>query len=293
MINNRFAQMVLMAIQRLQDPYYQGFAAQAAFYYMMSIVPLIIVLSQMLNIFNISTDFIQEIVSRYLPGVIGDSLSGWLTQSDNTTTSIVHTIVALWAASRAQFSMTRITNYTMSGGKSTGKGYFQERFRALFTIFVTIIALSFGLVAVVFGEQILYAVLAAMKMKLGITYEVSGIWMILRWVFSFIMYLLMVFLNSIVSLTEKKGLRSVLDMLPGSIFSAVGMLLVTLVYARYTNYAMTAGNYNIIYGSLATIVALLFWFYFISWVQCLGVLFNKVWLDTGAGKLRKRLSSGR
>ena len=144
--------MVLMAIQRLQDPYYQGFAAQAAFYYMMSIVPLIIVLSQMLNIFNISTDFIQEIVSRYLPGVIGDSLSGWLTQSDNTTTSIVLTIVALWAASRAQFSMTRITNYTMSGGKSTGKGYFQERFRALFTIFVTIIALSFGLVAVVFGE---------------------------------------------------------------------------------------------------------------------------------------------
>ena len=101
MINNRFAQMVLMAIQRLQDPYYQGFAAQAAFYYMMSIVPLIIVLSQMLNIFNISTDFIQDIVSRYLPGVIGDSLSGWLTQSDNTTTSIVLTIVALWAASRA------------------------------------------------------------------------------------------------------------------------------------------------------------------------------------------------
>lgn len=287
MINNRFSQMVLMGIQRLQDPYYQGFAAQAAFFYLMSIVPLIIVMSQMLDIFNISTDFIQELVEKYLPGVIGDSLSGWLTQSNNTTTSIVFTIVALWAASRAQFSMTRITNYTMSGGKSTGKGYIKERFRAIFTIIVTIVALTFSLIVVVFGEQILYAVTTAMHVN---TYHMSGLWKVLRWIMAFLLYLLMVFLNSIVSLSDRKALDSILDMLPGSIFSAVGMLLVTLVYSQYANYAMTAGNYNIIYGSLATIVALMFWFYLIAWVQCLGVLFNKVWMDTGAGRLRRRLS---
>ena len=288
MVNNRFAQMVLMGVQRLQDPYYQGFAAQAAFYYLMSIVPIIIVLSQMLNVFNISTDFIEEMLQRYVPGVIGDSVNDWLIQSSNTTTSIVLLIIALWSASRAQFAMTRITNYTMSGGKSTGKGYFQERFRSILTIFVTIVALSFSLVVVVFGEQILYAVLAGIKLKLGIVYEVNTVWMFLRWVLAFIMYLLMVFLNNVVSLTDRKSVNKLHEMLPGSIFSAVGMVLVTLIYSKYTNYAMTAGNYNIIYGSLATIVALLFWFYFISWVQCLGVLFNKVWMDTGAGKLRKK-----
>lgn len=288
MVNNRFAQMVLMGVQRLQDPYYQGFAAQAAFYYLMSIVPIIIVLSQMLNVFNISTDFIEEMLQRYVPGVIGDSVNDWLIQSSNTTTSIVLLIIALWSASRAQFAMTRITNYTMSGGKSTGKGYFQERFRSILTIFVTIVALSFSLVVVVFGEQILYAVLAGIKLKLGIVYEVNTVWMFLRWVLAFIMYLLMVFLNNVVSLTDRKSVNKLHEMLPGSIFSAVGMVLVTLIYSKYTNYAMTAGNYNIIYGSLATIVALLFWFYFISWVQCLGVLFNKVWMDTGAGELRKK-----
>ena len=62
--------------------------------------------------------------------------------------------------------------------------------------------------------------------------------------------------------------------------ASAGMLIVTLIYSKYTNYALSAGNYNILYGSLASIVALLFWFYFIAWVQCLGVLFNKVWKDT-------------
>lgn len=288
MVNNRFAQMVLMGVQRLQDPYYQGFAAQAAFYYLMSIVPIIIVLSQMMNVFNISTDFIEEMLQRYVPGVIGDSVNDWLVQSSNTTTSIVLLVIALWSASRAQFAMTRITNYTMSGGKSTGKGYFQERFRSILTIFVTIVALTFSLVVVVFGEQILYAVLAGIRLKLGIVYEVNKVWMFLRWILAFVMYLLMVYLNNLVSLTDRKSVKKISGMLPGSIFSAVGMVLVTLIYSKYTNYAMTAGNYNIIYGSLATIVALLFWFYFISWVQCLGVLFNKVLIDTGAGELRKR-----
>lgn len=281
--------MVLMSVQRFQDPYYQGFAAQAAFFYMMSIVPIIIVLSQVLNVFNISTDFIEDMLNRYLPGIIGSSLNEWLIQSDNTTTNIILLVIALWAASRAQFSMTRIANYTMSGGKSTGKGYFQERLRACFTMFVTIVALSFSLVVIVFGEQILYAVLAGIKYKVGVAYHVNGIWKALRWFMAFLMYLLMVYLNTVVTLTEReKGFRNILKMLPGSIFSAVGMMVVTMLYSKYTDYAMTAGNYNIIYGSLATIVALMFWFYFISWVQCLGVMFNKVLQETATnGYVRK------
>ena len=56
------------------------------------------------------------------------------------------------------------------------------------------------------------------------------------------------------------------------------MLVVTIVYSVYANYTV---NYDIIYGSLASMVALLFWFYFLSWVLCLGIVFNKVWKDTG------------
>lgn len=277
MVKSRFGQMILLGIQRFQDPYYQGFAAQMAFFYLLSIVPLIIVFSQLLDVFSISTELIEELLKQYAGGVIGDSVSGWLEGSGSVTTNIVLIATVLWSSSRAQFAMTRITNYTLTAGRSTGKGYFQERFRSIVTILITIFSLAFALIVIVFGEKILYVVLSGLEVMLNVKYEVDNVWMGLRWVFAFVLYFLMVTLNYYIIPTERGRIREVL---PGSIFASVGMLIVTLIYSKYTNYALSAGNYNILYGSLASIVALLFWFYFIAWVQCLGVLFNKVWKDT-------------
>lgn len=277
MVKSRFGQMILLGIQRFQDPYYQGFAAQMAFFYLLSIVPLIIVFSQLLDVFSISTELIEELLKQYAGGVIGESVSGWLEGSGSVTTNIVLIATVLWSSSRAQFAMTRITNYTLTAGRSTGKGYFQERFRSIVTILITIFSLAFALIVIVFGEKILYVVLSGLEVMLNVKYEVDNVWMGLRWVFAFVLYFLMVTLNYYIIPTERGRIREVL---PGSIFASVGMLIVTLIYSKYTNYALSAGNYNILYGSLASIVALLFWFYFIAWVQCLGVLFNKVWKDT-------------
>ena len=277
MVKSRFGQMILLGIQRFQDPYYQGFAAQMAFFYLLSIVPLIIVFSQLLDVFSISTELIEELLKQYAGGVIGDSVSGWLEGSGSVTTNIVLIATVLWSSSRAQFAMTRITNYTLTAGRSTGKGYFQERFRSIVTILITIFSLAFALIVIVFGEKILYVVLSGLEVMLNVKYEVDNVWMGLRWVFAFALYFLMVTLNYYIIPTERGRIR---EGLPGSIFASAGMLIVTLIYSKYTNYALSAGNYNILYGSLASIVALLFWFYFIAWVQCLGVLFNKVWKDT-------------
>ena len=277
MVKSRFGQMILLGIQRFQDPYYQGFAAQMAFFYLLSIVPLIIVFSQLLDVFSISTELIEELLKQYAGGVIGDSVSGWLEGSGSVTTNIVLIATVLWSSSRAQFAMTRITNYTLTAGRSTGKGYFQERFRSIVTILITIFSLAFALIVIVFGEKILYVVLNGLEVMLNVKYEVDNVWMGLRWIFAFALYFLMVTLNYYIIPTERGRIREVL---PGSIFASAGMLIVTLIYSKYTNYALSAGNYNILYGSLASIVALLFWFYFIAWVQCLGVLFNKVWKDT-------------
>ena len=65
--------------------------------------------------------------------------------------------------------------------------------------------------------------------------------------------------------------------MPGSVFCAIGMLVVTMGYAGYTAHAV---NNNLLYGSMASLAVLMFWFYFISWVMVLGILVNKVWDDT-------------
>ncbi len=266
--------MILLGIKQFSDPYYQGFAAQMSFYIMLSLVPTIIVVSQLLGILDISLDFLDEWIREYVAPGMGDTLRGLLNYRPATTANIVMVVMALWASSRAQFSMMRITNYTYSNGRTTGS-FWSERFRAVKTMALTVFTLAFIAIILVYGKLILQLFLG----KLIEGTMIDTLWTWLRWPLAWVLYFLMVSYNYYVLPSEKLPFR---EILPGSVFGAVGMLVVTIVYSYYADYTV---NYDIIYGSLASMVALLFWFYFLSWVLCLGILFNKVWKDTKGGEL--------
>lgn len=268
-MNTRLARMVLLGIKQFRDPYYQGVAAQMSFYFILSIVPTVIVLSQLLGFMDISMDFIESWIVKYVAPSMSKVLMDMLDYKPATTSNIVMIVMALWAASRSQFSMMRIANYTYTSGKTTG-GFFSERLRSMKTMSLTLFTFVFVAVILVYGQMILLAVFG--KIIEGSTLE--NLWIGFRWPLAGALYFLMVSYNYYVLPNEKLPFR---EIVPGSIFAALGMLVVTIVYSAYVNYTV---NYNIIYGSLASIVALMFWFYFLSWVLCLGILFNKVWKDT-------------
>lgn len=193
--------------------------------------------------------------------------------------NIFFLIVAMWAASRASFSIMRITNYTLTDGRNTGKGYFSERFRAVKTMGITIITIVISLVILAYGKLILTAIVAALGLDTAVIVEST--WMWLRWLLGFAIYFFMISYNYYILPTKKVEYRKVL---PGSIFASVGLLLVTWLYSRYTN---SLADYDLLYGALSSVVGIMFWFYFLAWVLCLGVLCNKVWEDT-SGPVSKR-----
>ena len=129
--------MVLLGIRQFRDPYYQGFAAQMSFYIMLSLVPTIIVLSQLLGFLDISLDFLDEWIAEYVAPSMGDTLRSLLNYRPAATSNLILIMMALWAASRAQFSMMRIANYTYSSGRTTGT-FWRERFRAVKTMALTV-----------------------------------------------------------------------------------------------------------------------------------------------------------
>jgi membrane protein len=261
--------MILLGFKQFSDPYYQGFAAQMSFYIMLSLMPTLLVLSQLLGLLDIPLDYLENLVSKYMDEGMADTLQDLLTVKSATTSNIVMIVMALWAASRAQFCMMRIANYTYSSGRTTGN-FFAERIRSLKTMSLTLFTLAFVMIIPVYGSLIL-------RLLFGKLIEgtlLDSLWTFLRWPMAGALYFLMVSYLYYVLPNKKMGFR---EILPGSIFGAIGMLVVTIVYAFYANYMV---NYDIIYGSLASIVALLFWFYFLSWALCLGILFNKVWKDT-------------
>lgn len=267
--------MVLLGIKQFRDPYYQGFAAQLSFYYTLSLVPIVILISQVLGVM-FGEDIKEAIgwILNYSEGALAEEIVKLLSYKTATALNLVFIVVALWAASRAQFSMMRIANYTFTDGRSTGNGYWRERFRAILNMTLTILTVIFALLVLVYGEQILQIVLSL----LSLGEESAKIWLILRWPISLGLYFLMISYNYYVLPSKRRRYR---DNIPGTIFASVGLLLVTFVYSTYVT---GIAKYDIIYGSLASVVALLFWFYFLAWVMFLGILMNKVWSETGSSK---------
>ena len=280
-MRQRLLQMTFLGIKQFRDPYYQGFAAQISFYLLLSIVPMFLLLTQILGYFHLplNNQYVVEWISKYT----GEQLSGMLLNliqfSSAGAGNIVFLCVALWAASRAQFAIMRITNYTFTEGKNTGKGYSRERLRAVRTMIVTLFTIAFALLILGYGDLLLRTVVKLFD--LDADKYINSIWMYLRWLLGLALYFLMVSYNYYILPTNRVPFRKILT---GSVFASVGMLLVTLVYAKYTS---SVANYDIIYGALSSIVAVLFWFYFLAWVLCLGILVNKVWDDTTSFSKRK------
>ena len=273
-LRRRFTAILASGYRQLNDPYYQGFAAQVAFYLLLSVVPTIILLSQILGVFSLSLELLSEWALSYLPAETVNLIIGLFDYVPPAAGNAVFVIVVLWSASRAQFAMMRITNYTFSGGMTTGKGYLRDRLRAVFTIAVTLFTVTFALVVLVYG-QIIINVLVSHIIKGGVLLEhLNRFWGLARWPAAMALYFLMVSFNYYILPIERVKFRKIL---PGSILASVGMLIVTGAFSIYIE---NIANYDIVYGSLASIVALLFWFYLLSWTLGLGIIFNRAWNET-------------
>lgn len=272
--------MFIVGFRQIQDPYYHGFAAQISFYLMLSVVPIFLLLIQMLGLFNINAGTVLAIIEQYT----GNHMSGLIESLFEFNYigfgNIVFLIIALWAGSRASFAIARITNYTLTEGETTGKNYFVERARAIITMFLTVLSLVAALLILCYGKVILLGMFSVLR--INDTSFVDSFWMWLRWPLGFILYFLIIGYNYYILPTKRRPFRTVI---PGAVFAAFGMVIVSWAYSFYTD---TLVNYDITYGALSTVVAVMMWFLLLSWVLILGVMCNKVFADTSLPFSKRR-----
>ncbi|MBQ3322770.1 MAG: YihY/virulence factor BrkB family protein [Firmicutes bacterium] len=269
---NRFKRMFIVGFQQIQDPYYHGFAAQISFYMMLSVVPILILIIQLLGLIGISMETALNVVEQYTGNSISNVLSIIFEFSSIGFGNIIFLIIALWAGSRASFAISRIANYTMTEGQNTGKNYFIERARAILTMLLTMISLVVAIVILCYGKIILIGALTALR--IDDTSFVDSFWLWLRWPLAFVLYFFIIGYNFYILPTVRKPFRTVI---PGALFASIGMLIVSWVYTFYTSSLV---NYDIMYGALSSVVALMIWFLLLSWVLILGLMCNKVVEDT-------------
>lgn len=265
----RLHTMIVLGFKQFRDPYYQGIAAQVAFFFLLSVVPTTLLLSQLFRFFNISAEDISSLLNVEIPREYSYLIAYIMGSRQETSTNLLLTGLAVWAASRVQFTLIRVTHFTNSEDRDAGK-YWRERGKSMLIVILTVILLAVIAAMLVYGD--LFFRLFARNARWIQLWDT--VWQYMKWPVAGAVYLLLIAYNYYVLSVRKIKFR---DIMPGSIFCATGMLLVTVIYSFYADHAV---NNNILYGPMASLAVLMFWFYFMSWVLVLGILFNKVWADT-------------
>lgn len=272
MARKNTSHMIKKVIRRMMDPYFQGAAAELGFYFLFSLLPVSILLGQLLGIFSISRNVIDEMIQLYVVPEFASKLSQYLAYTPSGTMSAFFVIFALWAASKAQYSLIRISNYSYEHEpKGLGGGYFRERIRAVMTMMLMLFMVVFSLIILAYGEVLMDLAILYLNNILHIQLQISVIWYLIRWPVGIAVIFLIIFYNYHAFPYEKLPFRKVI---PGSIFASFGILFTTWVYSVY---ASRFSSYDLLYGSMATIVALLFWFYLLGSILVIGIQVNIVW----------------
>ena len=258
----KFLNIVFHLWRQFDDQYYAGFAAQIAYFFFMSSVPMLIVLTQVLGIFDVSMDFIKDWLEAHLSTEMGSFLEGLFSASSTSVTNIFMIILALWSSSALAFSLSRLTTYTISYGKYRFS-FFTERLKSIPIAALSILAVAVTLIGYVYGELIA-------KKILNNTY-LGGIISGVRTPILAVMFFIVILANYYLLPRIRVPVAAVL---PGALVATVGILIVTWFYSLYIS---RATNYNVLYGAFSNIVVMMLWFYLISWVLCIGMMFNKSW----------------
>ncbi|MDR3072180.1 MAG: YihY/virulence factor BrkB family protein [Clostridiales Family XIII bacterium] len=295
-----------LTVKKVLDPFYVGRAAEVAFFLILSFVPTMFLLAQIFDLFTMSMTAIEDALGKYANNDLVDILLPLLQHTPSHAVNIFLFILSLWAGSRALFSLMRMANYAYKGGsgyKNPVFGYIRERLRALVTILLILLTLVFALNVLVYGEVILRAIIRYINNVLEQDFTFSSLWYTMRWIIAFGLYLFMVIsiyyllpnresmfsrliaptfwktVKNIFINWVKRG-RAVLRLIfPGSLFAAIGMVIVTGLYSFYIRWIAGKENFNILYGGLSSVVVLLLWFYLLAFILIIGIQLNAAWAE--------------
>lgn len=248
-------------MRKLKEDSVSAYAAQAAFFIMVSFFPFSMFLLTMIQFLPITEGDLISMVSDAIPEALSPLLSNLLSEVyDSSTTTVVSAtlLTTLWAASKAFYSLIYGLNSVYSIQEN--RNYFILRFRALIYTLIFAIMLLATLLLLGFGNSITYMLnntFPALKdaTLLVLSLRTSSIMCILV---LFFLYLYVVIPNR----------RSrILFELPGAILTSVGWIGFSYLYSFYIDHM---SNFSNTYGSLTAVVLLMLWLYGCMYMLLIG-----------------------
>lgn len=259
-----------------------GLGSQLAFFFLLSLFPLLIFLFTLLPFLNIVDQaqiflFIRDYAPESVAMLIENTLTEILANRNGGLLS-AGALATIWSASKGMNALTKALNLSYYTAET--RSFIVTRAMSLVFTILLIATLLVALVLPVFGQQIGIIVFSL----IGMEEDFPSLWSNLRWSIPPVLIFFVFFIIYWIVPNLKLRWKSVIW---GTFFATIGWILTSLIFSFYVS---SFGNFSNTYGSIGAIIVLMMWLYFSAIILILGGQLNAVMLERGLAKSAKEKS---
>ena len=234
-----------------------------SYFLVMSIMPLITLVSFIASFFHLSITEIAEFTAQFLPTEVSNLIMPLITNT-NMSLNFILMIVGFYIVSNGMHSIILVSNTLY---KTEEENAILLRIRAILLTIILMNLFFFTLIVMGFGNMIVRFILG-LDIFLPISGYVYQLFIWLKYPIAFV--LIYFFVKVLYTLSPIKKIKSKF-MTKGALFTTIGWILVTTIYSYYAN---NIAHYDLFYGSISNLVVLLIWIYILSYIFVIGIGIN-------------------
>lgn len=263
-ILNKFNKWLKRLFNILCKKEMQTLPGQLAFFWLLAIVPTISLIAYGASMFNISTTFISDYITKTLGYNITNLIMPIIEEIKITPSLIITLFITFYIASGSSSSII-VTSNSLYHFEDTS--FIKRKIKSMVMTFILVSMVVFLLLVPTFGNKVVL-ILGQLNASNNIIRTVDFIFSLTRGPLA---WLLIFFLIKIIYTMAPDGFVPSKYNNKGTLFTTFGINIVTLVYSYYVN---NIAHYDILYGSLSHIVILMMWLYLIAYIIVIGIAIN-------------------
>ncbi len=244
-----------------------GLSAQLAYYFLLSLFPMLIFLLTLIPLFNVSPDTITNMIAKNAPGETSKMITEVVTdvmKNANGGLLSFGLIAALWSASNGMTALMNAFNvsYEVEDARNP---IVAKLLSVLFTV-VMVVVFGVALALPVFGEQIGNYLFGQFGLESQFKWVFSLIKVILPLIITFIVFVTLYAIAPNIKLKFK-------SVIPGALFATIVWIGASFLFGYYVS---NFGNYSKTYGSIGGVIVLMLWLYLTGFIIIIGAQINAI-----------------
>jgi len=263
-MKTRFLKFWRKVVSTIQKPEMRILPGQLAFFFVLSMIPLIALLGSIAVGFGIQIESIVELLESIVPKAVVELVLPIVSGKSPNFNMFVFYTSAFILASNGTHSMIIASNALY---KFDNQDYLSRRIKAIIMTIILVLLLLFVVVVPAFGDKIITAIGSLIHNEMIVS-NMHQLYNILNYPLSFLLIFFNVKLLYVIA--PDKTIPSS-DTTYGSLFTTVGWIIATEVYSIYVD---VFARYNLFYGSLSNILILLLWVYILAYIFVFGMALN-------------------